>query len=121
MTPTVPERIIGFLKKSKGTAYGADCIWAAVGLSNRTQAQLVTLTLGLCPRCQHDDKKLTKATRPLPPGVIPAPPVFGLGVPIGAALRPNDPLDVTGRGAACEIEQLGFSLWRSDPGDRSPV
>ena len=61
MTPTVPERIIGFLKKSKGTAYGDDCIWAAVGLSNRTQAQLVTLTLGLCPRCQHDDKKLTKA------------------------------------------------------------
>ena len=52
---------------------------------------------------------------------MPAPPVFGLGVPIGAALRPNDPLDVTGRGAACEIEQVGFSLWHSDPGDRSPV
>ena len=71
MTTTVPERIIGFLKKSKGTAYCDDCICATVGLSNRTQAQLVTLTLGLCsgftrnegrcPSCQHDDKKLTKA------------------------------------------------------------
>ena len=72
MTLTVPERIVGVLKKHRGTAYCDDCITALAGLQNRTQAQLVTLTLGLCsgytrldgvcPLCRSDrDKKLIKA------------------------------------------------------------
>ncbi len=72
MTLTVPERIVDFLKKHRGTAYCDDCIWGLVGLSNRHQAQIVNQTLGLCSgytrtegrcqSCQSDkDKRLTKA------------------------------------------------------------
>ena len=72
MPNTVPAQVVDFLRANKGTAYCDDCIRTQIGLTNRHQVQLVTLTLELFPEftraeatCSHCQsarpKKLTRA------------------------------------------------------------
>ncbi len=51
---TVPERVVDFLRKRKGSSFCDDCIAEQLKLKKRQEVQPITATLALCSDFSRD-------------------------------------------------------------------